>query len=159
MNRTEDMNLDELVDMLGQLRSLNIKLDEDDACDNSNDENVDTDKVTKERSVEDLLNNLLVQAMVDPSKCTESIHELVEMYKPMLYGICADIFGIMKDLNRNDEWFAENAMHDKKLYDAYINAGFTDEQSYGLLIRDKIVRAENMKKSMTNRKTSTEKGK
>ena len=52
MNRAEDMNLDELVDMLGQLRSLNIKLDEDDACDNSNDENVDTDKVTKERSVE-----------------------------------------------------------------------------------------------------------
>ena len=101
----------------------------------------------------------IVQAMVDPSKCTESIHELVEMYKPMLYGICADIFGIMKDLNRNDEWFAENAMYDKKLYDAYVNAGFTDEQSYELLVRDKIVRAENMKKSMTNKKTSTEKGK
>ena len=116
MNRAEDMNLDELVDMLGQLRSLNTKLDEDDTCENSDNENVDTDKVTKERSVEDLLNNLLVQAMVDPSKCTESIHELIEMYKPMLYGICADIFGIMKDLNRNDEWFAENAMYDKKLY-------------------------------------------
>ena len=48
---------------------------------------------------------------------------------------------------------------DKKLYDAYINAGFTDEQSYGLLIRDKIVRAESMKNSMKNKKTSTEKGK
>lgn len=47
----------------------------------------------------------------------------------------------------------------KKLYDAYVNAGFTNEQSYGLLVRDKIVRAENMKKSMTNKKTSTEKGK
>lgn len=159
MNRAEDMNLDELVDILGQLRSLNTKLDEDDACENSNDKNSNTDEVTKKRSAEDLLDNLLVQAMVDPSKCTESIHELVHMYKPMLYGICADFFGIMKDLNRNDEWFAENAMYDKKLYDAYVNAGFTDEQSYGLLVRDKIVRAENIKKSMTNKKTFTEKGK
>lgn len=159
MNRTEDMNLDELVDMLDQLRNLNAKLDEDDSCENSDDKNIDTDEVTKKRSAEDLLDNLLVQAMVDPSKCTESIHELIEMYKPVLYGICSDIFGIMKDLNRNDEWFAENAMYDKKLYDAYVNAGFTNEQSYGLLVRDKIVRAESMKKLMTNKKTSTEKGK
>lgn len=47
MNRTEDMNLDELVDMLEQLRSLNTKLDEDDTCENSDDKNIDTDEVTK----------------------------------------------------------------------------------------------------------------
>ena len=54
---------------------------------------------------------------------------------------------IMKDYSENTEYPAICANIKKNTYDAYVNAGFTEDQALALMINDNIRLMENIKKS------------
>ena len=64
---------------------------------------------------------------------------------------------IMKDYSDNTEYPAIYAKIKKNTYDAYVNAGFTEDQALAIMINDNIRLMENIKKS--SNKISTKKDK
>lgn len=84
------------------------------------------------------MNELLGSLLSSPEQITEIINE----YKPLLYAVCKEFFGIYKDLLANDEWFEISAKYDRKKFNALIAEGFTEDQAMEILITD-------MKKTQT----------
>lgn len=91
----------------------------------------------------------LMQALIDPEASTKTLHNIVEKYKPLLYGICTELQSMLKDLTNNDEWYTTNARNYKQYYDAYMNAGFTEDQAFALVVKDSTVYS-NITKSISS---------
>lgn len=64
-----------------------------------------------------------------------------------VYGVLKELMVIMKDYSENIEYPAICAKIKKNTYDAYVNAGFTEDQALALMINDNIRLMENIKKS------------
>lgn len=73
----------------------------------------------------------LIKLFADP----EQIHGLIEMYKPVVYSIIKEFVGIWKDL-QNSEYYTLNAAGKKKAFDAYVAAGFSEDQAMVLILND-----------------------
>ena len=77
-----------------------------------------------------MLKLLKLMELVDsPETAGEFINELVSTYKPVIYTVIGEFFNVYKDLNNNDEYFAEVARNKQRHLDAYLAAGFSREEA------------------------------
>lgn len=79
---------------------------------------------------------------------------LIEKYKPMAYEIGNIFVDIYKDFANNTEYPAVVAKAKKNMYDAYVEAGFTEDQALALMINDNIKLMDNIKKVSSKSNTS-----
>ena len=71
---------------------------------------------------------------------------MIEKYKPMAYEAAGIIMDIYKDFANNIEYPATVAKVKKNMYDAYLAAGFNEDQALALMINDNIQLMNNIKK-------------
>ena len=76
----------------------------------------------------------LMEALDSTESATEFIDEILQNYKPVVYNIIGEAFGMYVDLNNNDEYFAEKAKRKQKYLDAYMTAGFSREEALLFLL-------------------------
>lgn len=86
----------------------------------------------------------------NPETAPSLIPKLVEQYKPIVYSICNELLNMMKDYANNTEYFETHAKIKKQQFDAYVNAGFTEDQAIAFIINDNLKLMENVKKQSTN---------
>ena len=77
----------------------------------------------------------------------ESITGIVEQYKPVLYAVCGELFQMFKDLTNNDDYFATNAQYSWKTMSAYMDAGFSREEAFAMLMNKKETLQNSLQKS------------
>ena len=90
----------------------------------------------------------LLDILESPETASEHVVEFLETYKPVVYSIIGELFGLYKDLNNSDEYFAEKAKGKKKIFDAYMAAGFTREEAMAFLL-DRETRQERIMGMLT----------
>jgi hypothetical protein len=83
-----------------------------------------------------MFDKLIELVMTNPKMAKPMVSELVDQYKPLLYGVCEEVFNIYKDYANNTEYFNTVATCKKNQYDAYVNADFTPEQAFNLILND-----------------------
>ena len=85
----------------------------------------------------------------------EEVLGYIKEYTPIAIDVAKELFEIYKKYVDNEElhiYRAKSLMND---YQAYINAGFTEDQAFTLLLNDKTQRNDSLKKmsySAANRK-------
>ena len=84
------------------------------------------------------LEKLLMTFTLSPEAANEQIKETINQYKPLLYAVLQEGFGLFKDLVSNKEYFTQRAQFKRNMYEAYINSGFTEEEAMTLLIDSDI---------------------
>lgn len=94
--------------------------------------------MNKEEILKLLLENPKVAVMV--------IKEIVSKYKPIAYDLLQEVLEVYKDYSNNTEFPAVVAQVKKNLYNAYINAGFTEDQALAFMINDNIKLMKNTSK-------------
>ena len=98
---------------------------DDEDAESSNDENADILSKIKKDINSDSLTSLL-----------PLVSEIIESYKPFVYGLLQEVVKIYADYANNTEVPALNAKVSKNKYDAYVAAGFTEDQAFSLLMKD-----------------------
>jgi len=71
------------------------------------------------------------------------IEALAEQFKPLLYTLAREGFEVYKDVVNNDDYFEQRAQMKWKLFAAYLDAGFREEQAMML-----ILEADSMRRSV-----------
>lgn len=64
----------------------------------------------------------------------EGVKAIVQQYKPLLYSVCGELFGMYKDLVDNDEYYEVNAANKRRQFNALIKQGFTEEQAMEIVL-------------------------
>lgn len=100
------------------------------------------------------MDKIIEAFMEDPETGFTLLKLLIEKYKPMAYEIENIFVNIYKDFANNTEYPAVVAKAKKNMYDAYVNAGFTEDQALALMIDDNIRLMDNIKKVSAKSKTS-----
>lgn len=100
---------------------------------------------------------LLPMLMGDTEMAAETIENLVAQYKPIIYAVLREGFQGYKDLVDNDDYFVQRAQMRRKMYTAYIDAGFTDEQAMLFLLDSDAIRASTIKQLISIAPTTTTK--
>lgn len=88
------------------------------------------------------MNELLTSLLTNPATAAPIINALVEKYKPILYSACGALFGMCEDLVNNDDTYALVATDKRKMFDAYVNAGFSEEQAMAFIINSNLDRVK-----------------
>ena len=78
---------------------------------------------------------------------------MIEKYKPMAYEVANIIEDIYRDYSNNTEHPALVAKVKKNMYDAYVNAGFTEDQALALMINDNIQLMERIQRQVSRAST------
>lgn len=86
----------------------------------------------------------------NPNMILPIIKGYLNEYKPLVYGILQEFVEIYKDYSENTEYPAIAAKVKKNMYDAYVNAGFTEDQAMALMINDNIQLMNGIKKTVNN---------
>lgn len=79
---------------------------------------------------------LLGLATSNPEMIPTVVHILIEKYKPIVYGVMNELLVILEDYANNKKIQEINATADRNKYNAYVSAGFTEDQAFDLLMRD-----------------------
>lgn len=88
----------------------------------------------------------LIELMLEnPETIPMLIPELINKYKPIIYSIGEEIHNILKDYADNTEYFKTSAKIKKQIFDAYIEAGFNEDQAIAFMINDNIRLMDNIK--------------
>lgn len=103
------------------------------------------------------METILRLLMENPENLGEVVKSYIVKYKEPVYDVLKELMVIAKDYSENTEYPAICAKIKKNTYDAYVNAGFTEDQALALMINDNIRLMENIKKSSI--KVSTKKDK
>ena len=82
------------------------------------------------------MNSLFDSLLENPEEAKQLIEGMVEKYKPLLYSVCNELFGIYKDFSNNLEYPATIAKVRRNQFNAYVEVGFTEEQAMVLMIND-----------------------
>lgn len=82
----------------------------------------------------------------NPDTLSATIKKYIDKYKPMVYDIAGEVLNVYKDFSDNKEYPATVAKVRKNMYDAYIDAGFTEEQALALMLNDNLQLMKNMEK-------------
>lgn len=85
------------------------------------------------------------------------VKTLANKYKPSVYQLGEMIMDIYKDFANNTEYPATVAKVKKNMYDAYLDAGFNEDQALALMINDNIRLMDNIKKQSST-ETFSKKG-
>lgn len=83
------------------------------------------------------LDTILDLLSKDPDASNVIVSSAIERYKPLLYSICGELFGIYKDLVNNDDYYNTMALYDKKMLDALMNVGFSRDEAMDIIIVEK----------------------
>lgn len=94
------------------------------------------------------MEKLIEVFMESPEAGFALLKTMIEQYKPMAYEIGNVVMDIYKDFASNTEYPATVAKVKKNMYDAYISAGFTEDQALALMINDNIQLLNNIKRQM-----------
>lgn len=81
----------------------------------------------------------------NPEMIMPVVKEYIAKYKPLVYSLAQEIVDVYKDYSENKEYPAIVANTKKNMYDAYVNAGFTEDQALALMINDNIQLMKNIK--------------
>lgn len=119
------MTNEELKTLMDGMDILLQGVDDDEDAESGNDENADILSKIKKDINSDSLTSLL-----------PLISEIIESYKPFVYGLLQEVVKIYADYANNTEIPALNAKVSKNKYDAYVAAGFTEDQAFSLLMKD-----------------------
>lgn len=119
------MTNEELKTLMDGMDILLQGVDDDEDAESGNDENADILSKIKKDINSDSLTSLL-----------PLISEIIESYKPFVYGLLQEVVKIYADYANNTEVPALNAKVSKNKYDAYVAAGFTEDQAFSLLMKD-----------------------
>lgn len=84
------------------------------------------------------MDKILELLMENPEMLTPVIKEYIRKYKPIVYSVIQEIFDVYKDFANNEDYFKTVAKVKMNIYDAYINAGFTDTQAMALILNDNL---------------------
>jgi hypothetical protein len=104
------------------------------------------------------MEELLAKLLENPDVLLEAAKMYVEKYKPVVYGVAQEFVNVYKDYSENKEYFAVVAKAKKNLYDAYMEAGFNEDQSLALMINDNLKLMDNVKR-IGNKRGSVKKEK
>lgn len=86
----------------------------------------------------------------NPEIALAMIKNFTEKYKPVVYFICDEFHNMMKDYANNTEYFETCAKIKKQQFNAYVNAGFNEDQAIAFIINDNLKLMENIKKQSSN---------
>ena len=92
------------------------------------------------------MDKILELLISNPELATQLIKGYIVKYKPIVYELAKEAVEIYKDYSNNTEYPSVVAKSRKNMYDAYVNAGFTEDQALALMINDNIKLIENMQK-------------
>lgn len=84
------------------------------------------------------MEKLIEAFMESPEVGFVLLKTMIEKYKPMAYEVANIIEDIYRDYSNNTEHPALVARVKKNMYDAYVDAGFTEDQVLALMINDNI---------------------
>jgi hypothetical protein len=90
--------------------------------------------------------SILSLFLEDTKMAQEAIQGFVAQYKPVLYSVLREGFDMYKELAANKKFFETQAAMKRNMYDAYIDVGFTQEQSMAFLLNADAARNEFMRK-------------
>lgn len=90
---------------------------------------------------------LLELMLENPETVPVLISELINKYKPTIYAVAKEVVEIMKDYANSTEYFETCAKIKRQQFDAYVNAGFTEEQAIAFIINDNLKLMEQVKNS------------
>lgn len=77
-------------------------------------------------------------------------HGYIEKYKPAVYEVCKEIVDVARDYANNTEICEIAATRKKNQFDAYVKAGFTEEQATAFILNDNLQLVKNMEKLSSN---------
>lgn len=97
---------------------------------------------------------LLELMFESPETIPVLIPSLVEQYKPTIYSVCNEFHKMMKDYADNTEYFETCAKIKKQQFDAYVNAGFSEDQAIAFIINDNLKLMESIKNQSSKINTS-----
>ena len=103
------------------------------------------------------MEELITAFMESPESGFTLVKTMVEKYKPMAYEIGNIVLDIYKDFSNNQGYFDTVAKVKKNMFDAYIEAGFSEDQAFALIINDNIQRLNYLKKQSL-KSSATKKG-
>jgi hypothetical protein len=92
------------------------------------------------------MEELLAKLLENPDVLLEAAKMYVEKYKPVAYGVAQEFVNVYKDYSENTEYPAIVAKVKKNMYDAYCEAGFTEDQALALMINDNLKLMDNVKR-------------
>ena len=93
------------------------------------------------------MNDLFESLLGNPEQAKQLIEGMAGKYKPLLYSVCNELFGIYKDFSNNLEYPATVAKIRRNQFNAYTEVGFTEEQAMTLMINDIKMIADQIKNS------------
>lgn len=99
------------------------------------------------------MEKLIEVFMESPDAGFALLKAMIEKYKPMAYEVADIIEGIYRDYSNNTEHPALVARVKKNMYDAYVDAGFTEDQALALMINDNIQLMERIQRQASRANT------
>lgn len=99
------------------------------------------------------MEKLIEAFMESPEVGFVLLKTMIEKYKPMAYEVANIIEDIYRDYSNNTEHPALVAKVKKNMYDAYVDAGFTEDQALALMINDNIQLMERIQRQASRAST------
>lgn len=99
------------------------------------------------------MEKLIEAFMESPEVGFVLLKTMIEKYKPMAYEVANIIEDIYRDYSNNTEHPALVAKVKKNMYDAYVDAGFTEDQALALMINDNIQLMERIQRQASRANT------
>lgn len=99
------------------------------------------------------MEKLIEAFMESPEVGFVLLKTMIEKYKPMAYEVANIIEDIYRDYSNNTEHPALVARVKKNMYDAYVDAGFTEDQALALMINDNIQLMERIQRQASRAST------
>lgn len=81
----------------------------------------------------------------------DALRKIIEVYKEPVYSVLGEFVSIWKDFI-NSEYYELTAASQRKMFRAYIDAGFSEDQAMMLLLNNHLEIAEFTKRASNNRK-------
>lgn len=91
------------------------------------------------------MEKILELLMSKPELIMPVLKEYIEKYKPMAYSMAQEVVEVYKDYSNNTDYPAVVAKTKRNMFDAYVGAGFTEDQALALMINDNIQLMKNIK--------------
>ena len=91
------------------------------------------------------MNDILNTLFESPELAAIAVPGLFNKYKPVIYAALKEVLVMYKDLAANDDYMKTSASYTWNRYKSYINAGFSEEQAFALIINDRDVMKEAVK--------------